>query len=156
MSYFVFIANEKIIGKGRCACNGMGITNIPIDSGTYDRLEKYSYKNGKLTLNYRYKKKVAELKKAQFNKEFFKTSLGYVKRKVTLVNGETKDFLTDLLPSISLGVQYNKPINITVYEEPIFDDTEINWEELQSIQPATSEFIQECLQQFSEDFLYST
>lgn len=153
MSYFVFIANDKIIGKGRCACNGEGITSIPIEPSTYDRLERYSYKNGKLTLNYRYKKKVAELKKNQFNKEFFKTSLGYVRRKVTMANGEIKDFLTDLLPSISLGVQYARPINITVYEEPTFDDTEIKWEELQRTQIATPDFIQECLHQFSEDFL---
>ena len=37
-------------------------------------------------------------------KEFFNTSLGYIKRKVTMVTGEIKDFLFDILPTLQVGI----------------------------------------------------
>lgn len=39
-----------------------------------------------------------------FNASFFKTSLGYVRRKVAMKTGETKDFLADILPVLEVGV----------------------------------------------------
>ena len=44
-----------------------------------------------------------EEKQTRFNKEFFNTSLGYIRRKVNMSTGETKDFLSDLLPVISMA-----------------------------------------------------
>ena len=58
----------------------------------------YTLHNGK----YITKEELTTLKKEQFNKDFFKTSLGYIRRKVSMATGETKDFLSDLLPSISI------------------------------------------------------
>ena len=41
----------------------------------------------------------------QFEREFFYTSLGYVRRKVNMKTGEIKDFLTDIVPRLKAGVK---------------------------------------------------
>ena len=43
-------------------------------------------------------------KQEQLMKEFFNTSLGYVKRKVTMATGDTRDFLFDIKPTLKIGV----------------------------------------------------
>ncbi len=91
-------------------------------------------------------------RKEQFNKDFFKTSLGYVRRKVSMATGETKDFLSDLLPTISMGVQMGQPVQIITYKEPDFTTDEVDWVSLQEIKTVTAEFVQECFLQLSNDF----
>lgn len=95
---------------------------------------------------------LAELRKAKFNKDFFNTSLGYVRRKVTMATGETKDFLSDLLPTISMGVQSGRSITIITYNEPDFMQEITDWEALQNYKEATAQFVDECFIQLSNDF----
>ena len=75
-------------------------------------------------------------KQAQFDKEFFKTSLGYVRRNVSMKTGEVKDFLADILPVLEVGV----PI--------IFYDRDLN----QSKKMVTEVFLAECKEQILKDF----
>lgn len=77
-----------------------------------------------------------EEKEKRFNKEFFNTSLGYVRRKVSMQTGETKDFLADILPVLEVGV----PI--------IFYDRDLN----QSKKMVTEVFLAECKEQILKDF----
>ena len=93
-----------------------------------------------------------EARKAQFNKDFFLTSLGYVRRKVSMATGETKDFLSDLLPTISMGVNLGQPVSIITYSEPNFTVNEQDWESLQSVKTVDAQFVQECFLQLSNDF----
>lgn len=88
----------------------------------------------------------------QFNKEFFNTSLGYIRRKVTMATGERKDFLSDLLPTISMGVQMGNPIEIITYSKPDFTQEITDWTAYQSVKTVNAEFIQECFLQLSNDF----
>lgn len=99
-----------------------------------------------------YEAKIIAKRQAQFNKDFFKTSLGCIRRKVTMATGETKDFLSDLLPTISMGVQMGQPVTIITYKEPDFTQQEINWVALQEQKEVTSAFVQECFLQLSNDF----
>lgn len=73
---------------------------------------------------------------AEFNKQFFNTTLGYVRRSVTMKDGSTKDFLTDILPLLVVGVP------VLVY------DRQLNQTRVQ----ATEVFINECKQQLFVDF----
>lgn len=73
---------------------------------------------------------------AEFNKQFFKTALGYVRRNVTMKDGSVKDFLTDILPMLVVGVP------VLVY------DRELNQTRVQ----VTEAFINECKQQLFIDF----
>lgn len=75
-------------------------------------------------------------RQAQFDKEFFKTSLGYVRRNVSMKTGEVKDFLADILPVLEVGV----PI--------IFYDSDLN----QSKKMVTEVFLAECKEQILKDF----
>ena len=100
-----------------------------------------------------YKRIKANEREASFNKSFFNTSLGYVRRAVTMANGTTKDFLSDLLPVISMGVQSGSQVNILTYDKPPFDHDIEDWEEYQHQVVVTPQFIQECFMQLSNDFL---
>ena len=88
----------------------------------------------------------------QFNKDFFNTSLGYIRRKVSMATGETKDFLSDLLPTISMGVQMGQPVQIIAYDKPDFTQEITDWTVLQNVKTVTAEFVQECFLQLSNDF----
>ena len=93
-------------------------------------------------------------RKEQFESEFFSTSLGYIRRKVTMKNGLEKDFLGDLLLPIKAGIEMGQNIKIIAYQEPDFsqESTSEYLESLQEIKNATIEFVQECLNQIVVDF----
>ena len=92
-------------------------------------------------------------KEAQFEKDFFNTSLGYVRRQVTMANGFKKDFLSDLLPTISIATQAQTSVNILVYDKPDFSQPDIDWEQYQRKEQVTPQFVQECFVQLQNDFL---
>jgi len=100
-----------------------------------------------------YDEKQEARREAEFNKAFFQTSLGYVRRSVTMADGSHKDFLSDLLPVISMGVQGGAPVNILTYDKPPFDHDIDDWTEYQHQVAVTAQFIQECFLQLSNDFL---
>ena len=91
-------------------------------------------------------------RRTKFNKEFFNTSLGYVRRKFTNKNGEVKDFLSDAFPSLLLAFKEGIVGEIFVYDKPSFDRDVIDWTEYQHKVAITSQFIQECFNQSSIDF----
>lgn len=95
----------------------------------------------------------AREREASFDKAFFNTSLGYVRRSVTMADGSHKDFLSDLLPAISMSVQLGVSVNILTYDRPPFDHDIDDWTEYQHKVVATPQFIQECFVQLSNDFL---
>lgn len=94
----------------------------------------------------------AKEREEQFNKDFFNTSFGYIRRKATMATGEIKDFLSDLLPSIAIGVQMGKPAQIIAYDKPDFTQEITDWTVLQNEKTATDEFVQECFTQLNNDF----
>ena len=96
----------------------------------------------------------AQERQKEFNKEFFLTSLGYIRRKVSMSTGETRDFLFDLLPAIEKSVSIGQPYPVIVYKQPDFTK-EITTEYLVSLQEfknATEQFCNECTLQIGTDF----
>ena len=71
-----------------------------------------------------------------FDRLFFETSLGFVKRDVTMLNNKHKDFLSD----VALGLKEGIPV--------LTYDRELN----QTVKLATAQFIKECEDQFKKDF----
>lgn len=100
-----------------------------------------------------YEQEQADRREAEFNKAFFNTSLGYIRRAVTMADGSKKDFLSDLLPVISMGVQGGQAVNILAYDKPPFDKDIEDWTEYQHQAVVTPQFVQECFMQLSNDFL---
>ena len=91
-------------------------------------------------------------RRTKFNKEFFNTSLGYVRRKFTNKNGEVKDFLSDAFPALLLAFKEGVIGEIFVYDKPPFTEDVTNWEQYQHRVTITPQFIQECFTQSSVDF----
>ena len=72
----------------------------------------------------------------QFDREFFNTSLGYVRRQVSMKTGETKDFLADILPVLEVGIP------VLTYDRDLKQYKKL----------ATEVFISECKEQILKDF----
>ena len=87
----------------------------------------------------------------KFNSQFFNTSLGYIRRKVTMKDGTHKDFLSDLLPTISMAVNIGQEVKVIAYDMPDFDNLK-PIEEYQHNETVTAQFIKECFMQLSADF----
>ena len=113
---------------------------------------------GKRRFKYTIKKiseeEIAAQRKDSFERAFFNSSLGYIRRKVNMATGETKDFLCDLLPAISTGITLGQQIPIITYNQPDFsNDLTLEYlESLQVVKYATKEFCTECALQISTDF----
>lgn len=91
-----------------------------------------------------YQAQQAQAHELAFNEAFFNTSLGYIRRKVTMKDGSTKDFLTDILPLLQVGVP------IISYDKPDFPTDEMPAQNTDKL--VTEEFINECKQQVLKDF----
>lgn len=154
--YYLFVENEKINGAGQCPIINEEIENIEVAEDIYNKYIEtpnyYIYQDGEIVVNPNYEEEEAEQRREQFNKDFFNTSLGYIRRKVTMATGDTKDFLSDLLPTITMGVQSGMAVKVIAYYEPDFTKEIIDWEELQHNEVVTPQFIQECMLQLSKDF----
>lgn len=108
----------------------------------------------KPVINPNYAQECAQRREEQFKNEFFFTSLGWIRRKVNMKDGSTKDFLADLLLPIKAGLELGQKVVIITYREPDFT---IDYDEeyivsLQERKEATAGFIQECLMQTVADF----
>lgn len=110
--------------------------------------------DGKVSINPNYEQEQAEAREKQFNNEFFQTSLGWIRRKVNMKDGSTKDFLADLLLPIKAGLELGQKVVIITYKTPDFtiDYSEEYIISLQEKKETTAEFIQECLMQTVADF----
>lgn len=136
MEYYLNVLNDKIISHSELPVQEL--YNLPVTRVTYEDYiknpTKYYVKDNELCV-----KTLEEIeadRQAQFDKEFFKTSLGYVRRNVSMKTGETKDFLADILPVLEVGV----PV--------IFYDRDLN----QSKKMVTEVFLAECKEQILKDF----
>lgn len=96
----------------------------------------YVVQDGKLINNPNYEEDKRKQQEALFNQSFFNTSLGYVRRKVTMADGTVRDFLADILALLQPGVA------IITYNQDLTQNKVI----------VTEEFINECKQQMLVDF----
>lgn len=94
----------------------------------------------------------ADKREADFNKEFFNTSLGYIRRTVSMKDGSKKDFLGELLMPIKAGLELGQTVTIITYIQPDFSEDITDWTQYQELKQATPQFIQECLNQIVIDF----
>lgn len=106
----------------------------------------------KPVINPNYEEEQVAKREADFDKAFFNTSLGYIRRSVTMQDSTHKDFLSDLLPAISMSVTAGQAVNILAYDRPPFDHDITDWTEYQHSVEVTAQFIQECFLQLSADF----
>lgn len=152
MNYYAFIKNGKIDGKGQCPCSAEGLTCVEITEEIFNDLERYMWNGENVILNPNYEQEQAEKRQSDFETEFFNTSLGWIRRQVNMKNGSTKDFLSDLLPAISMALNSGVATPIITYKTPDFTQDITDWTIYQEIKQVTPQFIQECFNRLSADF----
>lgn len=150
MAYYIFYDKniEKLNGAGQCPCIQEEVENIEVSEDFYslynETPDKYIYLDGEIVENPDYEEEQAQAREIEFNESFFNTSLGYIRRKVTMKDGRTKDFLTDILPLLQVDVP------IISYDKPDFTVDEMPKQNTDKL--VTEEFINECKQQVLKDF----
>lgn len=152
MNYYAFIINGKIDGKGQCPCSAEGLTCVEITEEIYNNIERYIWNGESIVLNPNYEQEQAQKRQSNFETEFFNTSLGWIRRQVNMANGSTKDFLSDLLPIISMALSSGTATQIITYTLPDFTHDIEDWTLYQEIKTVTPQFIQDCFNQLSADF----
>lgn len=159
MNYYIFIEDNKINGAGQARVLNEDTLNFEVTEELYNAYiaepQKYIWDGSDVILDPDFDTKQNKAKQEVFNQEFFKTSLGYIRRQVNMATGDKKDFLSDLLPTISMAVQSGQTVPVITYKEPDFTQelTLEYMESLQEVKNVTPAFIQECFVQVSTDFL---
>ena len=125
------------------------------EDGTLYALEKNEIMvNGVAEINPNYEEELSAPRENLFNREFFQTSLGWIRRQVNMKDGSKKDFLSDLLLQIKAGLELGQSVEIITYKQPDFseDINEAYMQTLQEKKTATLEFVKECLMRTVSDF----
>ena len=151
MKYYTIQNNGLLIADNEQALTRFydNVLELPTD---YE-VGKYIVVDSELILNPDWEEEQTIKREAEFNKAFFNTSLGYIRRSVTMQDGSKKDFLSDLMPTIKMGLESGISVNILAYDKPPFDKDIEDWTEYQHQVVVTPQFIQECFMQLSNDFL---
>ena len=156
MKFYIFIQNNEIMGAGQAELVAEDVNTIEVTEDIYNMFVEdrdqvfWDAENRQIIKNPRYEQIKAEKREAEFNANFFPTSLGYIKRQVTMQNGVTKDFITDLIP-----LMMDIPgVPVIVYGKPDFtkEVTEEMLLGLQQFVKSTPELIKECKEQAIIDF----
>ena len=96
----------------------------------------------------------AIIREEQFNRDFFQTSLGWIRRKPTMADGTQKDFLSDLFPTMAFNASLGATVNVLAYTKPNdFSEEITDWTQYQHWEVITNQFIQECSLQLQNDFI---
>ena len=156
MKFYIFIQNNEIMGAGQAELVAEDVNTIEVTEDIYNMFVEdrdqvtWDAENKQIIKNPNYEQIKAEKREAEFNANFFPTSLGYIKRQVTMQNGVTKDFITDLIP-----LMMDIPgVPVIVYGKPDFtkEVTEEMLLGLQQFVKSTPELIKECKEQAIIDF----
>lgn len=129
------------------------VQNVDEDGNAVQKIEQQEVKKWNLKALKQTDEEKAQERKEAFYREFFNTSLGCIRRKVTMADGSKKDFLSDLLPVISMAVNMNTPVSVIAYDEPDFTQDVEDWTQYQHIVQVTAQFVQECFNQLQNDFI---
>ena len=128
--------NPEIISEMGSLPDGyIVITEGEAEAISADKLY-YIIQDGQLVVNPNYEEEKKEEEERIFDSQFFNTSLGYVRRTVTMKDGTTRNFLSDILPLLKAGVP------ILTYTRDLQQSKVIT----------TKAFLDECKQQMLIDF----
>ena len=157
---YIYVENGNTNGCGLYPVETEGFINVEVSQGVYDDFilhpDKYIYSDGNIIIDPDYEQKQIEKREKEFKKEFFLTSLGWIRRKPTLADGTEDDFLNNDLPLLAIGLMTgSNPILPIAYQLPDFSH-ELTTEYMESLQIKnqiiTQQFIAECSQIKMKDF----
>lgn len=147
---------EEIHTIGELA-EGLYLVTKEVGEKIKENFEKFKIENGEIVelTEEEFAAYKTQQRQQTFEKDFFLTSLGYIRRSVNMATGETKDFICDIVPALQAGLTQGIATPIITYELPDFtkEITTEYLETLQEVKPITAEFLQECIMQLATDFM---
>ena len=123
MTYYAFINNNKIDGKGQCPQLTEGVTSFEIDELVYNDLDRYIWDGSDVVLNPNYDEEQAEIRETNFKKEFFKVdNFGWYRKQPKGYQSavESMNVLFNIA-NVAQGIQAGLVI---FYQEPDFTKPE--------------------------------
>ncbi len=72
MTYYAFIENNEINGKGECPQLTEGVVSFEITEEVYNTIDHYIWDGSDVVLNPNYDEEQTEIREADFKKQFFK------------------------------------------------------------------------------------
>lgn len=121
--YYIFVENNKLNGSGQLRQTTESIINIEVSKDIYNDYNenplKYIYKDGEIVLNPNYEQELAEARKEEFLKQFFKIDgYGYFRKQPKGYGSAVESLNTAFNIVTVIG---NLPANtLTFYAEPDF------------------------------------
>lgn len=154
--YYAHIRNNELLDVSACKYLDEDITNIEVTEDVLNNLNWYEWNGTDIVkkTDEVIQQELEESRETEFKKNFFETSLGWVRREVTMADGNVKNFLSDLYPTILTMVNNGVSVPLLVYKEPDYTNELTNdyMVTLQKQVTATSEFVTECGNQLLADF----
>lgn len=159
MAYYIHVEDNNIISSGETPMY-KPFTSIEVSEELYNSYiednDLYIYSDGEIIENPDYEQVKTQQREDGFKKEFFNTSLGWIRRKPTLADGTQDDFLNNDLPLLALALMGgSSPVLPIAYQLPDFT-RELTDEYMISLQvknqPITLQFINECMAVKMSDF----
>lgn len=147
MTYYAFIQDNKINGCGQCPIVNEEIANFEITEEVYNNIDHYIWDGSDVVLNPNYDEEQAEIREADFKKQFFKVdNFGWYRKQPKGYQSavESMNVLFNIA-NMTQGIQAGLVI---FYQEPDFTQPEQCTEEWlvnhQIIMPAMTlqEFMQ--------------
>ena len=156
MEFYIYIRDNQIIGSGQVYMLDSDVTVVKVSEEIFNTYNEdsvsvvWNAEANEVQPNPEYENILAQRREAEFNKEFFKTSVGYIRRKARMKDGTVKDFITDLIPLM----EGTPNIPVIAYQQPDFtkEVTEEILIGLQIMVLSTPELIGECKTQAIIDF----
>lgn len=162
MAFYLNVENGKITSASNQRKDSATVKSYSVpETVYYDFLgheEKYKLdkKTDTIIVDTEYEKNQAVIREEEFKKQFFETSLGWIRRYPTLADGTKDDFLNNDLPLFAIALQNGQQVYLPVaYKLPDFTNelTDDYMKGLQILnQTITAEFLAECLQIKLKDF----
>ena len=93
MKYYAYIINDVLNKCGIAPLIADGLINVEIPEYIFNNIDEYMWDktNQVIILNPHYEEEQVQKREENFNRQFFNTSLGYIRRKFTNKNGEVKE-----------------------------------------------------------------
>lgn len=114
MSYYAFIINNEINGKGQCPCTADNLECIEISEDIYNNLEQYIYNGSEIVLNPDYDKILLDKAKAD------KIALNDELRDTALLSGVTYQ-------NVLFDSDTDQKVNLLSTLETLSDEDTIIW-----------------------------
>ena len=133
MKYYIFIQNNEIIGAGQAEILNTDINTVEVSEEIYNKFIEdkdsvvWDIDKEEVVENPDYEEIKARQREEEFHSQFFKTSLGYIRRQARMKDGKIKDFgkVEDVITSQMLKEIFG--VNAYVGVNPINNKLQVSF-----------------------------